>query len=166
MLAMNRTWVDIHKQRIWVLLFAAGFFGAPYDESKQATAQIAADPEASMENVQRIDSLHGRRIDRSLYWQHCDAFVYMSFLHQVSVARKDGDKYSIKDLNIDSPGWICECGDSLVVGVGRNGTGDSLFAPGNARIQVFDRALTPSKIFRKECLFRPTKSFFLILSVF
>ena len=33
-----------------------------------------------------------------------------------------------------------------MVGVGRNGTGDSLFAPGNARIQVFDRALTPSKI--------------------
>ena len=133
-------------QRIRVLLLGVAFFVSTNERLAFAVPQLSSEGPVSAQKVQRIDSLNGRRVDSCFYWQHGDAFVYMSFLYQASIARKDGDKYLVQKLDVDSPGWICDCGESLIVGVERNGTSDNLFDPANARIQIFDRALTASKI--------------------
>lgn len=145
-LAMDNNVKVFTMNQICILLLTVGAFVSPYGEVKRLHAQDSDGHPLSNKLVQRIDSLNGRRVDRCLYWQHGDAFVYMSFLYRISAARKNGDKFLVQNLNIDSPGWICDGGESLIVGVGRDGTADSLFAPRNAKIQVFDQSLAASKI--------------------
>ena len=144
-LAMNRTLMDFTMQRVHVLFLGVAIFVSANASLVFAAPQRSNGGPVAAKKVQRIDSLNGHRVDSCLYWQHGDTFVYMSFLHQVSVARKDGDKYLVQKLDVDSPGWICDCGDSLVIGVGQKGTSDYLFAPAYARIQVFDNELKASK---------------------
>lgn len=143
---MHKILTEFAVQRIRVLLLGVAFFAYTNERLVFAAPQLSNEGPVAAQEVQRIDSLNGRRVDSCLYWQHGDAFVYMSFLYQASIARKDGDKYLVQKLDVTSPGWICDCGESLIVGVERNGTSDYLFAPANARIQVFDDELKASKI--------------------
>jgi len=135
---------DITLQRVVVLFLGIAFFVSTNERLAFAVPQQSNEGSVSAQKVQRIDSLNGRRVDRCLYWQHGDAFVYMSFLYQASIARKDGNKYLVQKLDVTSPGWICDCGESLVVGVEQKGTSEYLFAPANARIRVFDNELKAS----------------------
>ena len=132
-------------QRVHVLFLGVAIFVSATVSLVFAVPQRSNEGPVAAKKVQRIDSLNGHRVDSCLYWQHGDAFVYMSFLYQASIARKDGDKYLVQKLDVTSPGWICDCGESLVVGVEQKGTSEYLFAPANARIQVFDNELKASK---------------------
>jgi len=117
LLAINSTLTDITMQRIHMLFLGVAFFVSTNERLVFAGPQQSNEGPVSVRKVQRIDSLNGRRVDSCLYWQHGDAFVYMSYLYQASIARKDGNKYLVQKLDVTSPTWICDCGESLVVGV-------------------------------------------------